>query len=86
MSEDVKKLLSSAELANVTKKNNLKAGFIVFSDWTLIIGIFVAASTFPNPLTIFFAILLLGGRQMALGVLVHETGHQSFFTSQKIAI
>ncbi|MGV0034538.1 MAG: fatty acid desaturase family protein [Candidatus Azotimanducaceae bacterium WSBS_2022_MAG_OTU7] len=84
MAIDIHELLAPEELARITRKDDLKAACIVLFDWSMIIGLFVLAAAFPNPVTILFAILLLGGRQMALGVLVHETGHKSFFTSQKV--
>jgi fatty acid desaturase len=35
----------------------------------------------PNPVTVVLAVLLLGGRQLGFGVLVHECGHRSLFRS-----
>ena len=83
MATNIRALLNSEELARVTRKNDLRAAGIVLSDWSMVIGLFALAAAFPNPVTILFTVLLLGGRQMAFGVLVHETGHQSFFTSRR---
>jgi len=84
MATNIPELLTAEELARVTGKNDLRAACIMLFDWSMVIGLFVLAATFPNPLTMLFSVLLLGGRQMALGVLVHETGHKSFFTSQSV--
>jgi fatty acid desaturase len=37
---------------------------------------------YTNPLTILIGVFVLGARQLGLGVIVHETGHRSFFSSQ----
>ena len=84
MTTNIRELLTAEELARVTSKDDLRAACIVLFDWAMVIGLFVLAAAFPNPVTILFTVLLLGGRQMAFGVLVHETGHKSFFTSQSV--
>ena len=84
MATNIRELLTAEELASVTRKDDLKAASIVLFDWSMVVGLFLLAAAFPNPVTILFTILLLGGRQMAFGVLVHETGHKSFFTSAKV--
>ena len=84
MTTKIRELLTAEELARVTGKDDLRAACIVLFDWAMVIGLFVLAAAFPNPLIMLFTVLLLGGRQMAFGVLVHETGHQSFFTSQRV--
>ncbi len=84
MATNIRELLTAEELARVTRKDDLRATYIVLFDWFMVIGLFVLAAAFPNPLTILMTVVLLGSRQMALGVLVHETGHKSFFTSQSV--
>ena len=84
MTTKIRELLTAEELARVTSKDDLRAACIVLFDWAMVIGLFVLAAAFPHPVTILLTVLLLGGRQMAFGVLVHETGHKSFFTSQSV--
>lgn len=84
MANNIKDLLTDEELARVTKKDDFKAWTIVAFDWSVIAGLFYLAAAFPNPLTFLLVIILLGGRQMAFGVLVHETGHKSMFTSPAV--
>ncbi len=84
MTNNIRQLLNDEELSRVTRKSDLRAASIVLFDWSIVIGLFALAAAFPNPLTCLFVIILLGGRQMAFGVLVHETGHKSFFTSDAV--
>jgi len=80
-SSDFKDYLTEDELTLVTSRSDLRAAMIVLFDWVVIIGLLLMAGLYPNPLVYLLVIILLGGRQMAFGVLVHETGHKTFFTS-----
>lgn len=82
--QSIRTLLTEAELAEVTRKDDLKAASIVAFDWALVAGLFTLAALYPNPLVLLLVIILLGGRMMAFGVLVHETGHKSFFTADAV--
>lgn len=84
MTTNMREYLTEAEFSRVTGKDNLKAASIVAFDWGVIIALFTLAALFPHPLVLLAVIIMLGGRQMALGVLVHETGHKSLFTSQAL--
>ncbi|MDA0791818.1 MAG: fatty acid desaturase family protein [Proteobacteria bacterium] len=81
--EDPRDLLTSAEIRDVTAPSYWLGGRIIAFDWFLIIGLFVLAAAFPNPLTIVLAVILLGGRQLALGVIIHETGHRTLLPSAR---
>ncbi|CAM2069380.1 Fatty acid desaturase family protein [Sulfidibacter corallicola] len=50
--------------------------------WGLIAATFWMAAAFPHPLTWLVAIVLLGGRQLGLAILMHETSHRSLFRSR----
>lgn len=77
-------LLTPEELQEVTAKSNLQGAMIVAFDWAVVIGLFALAAAYPNPLTYLAVIVLLGGRQMAFGVIVHEAGHRTLFESQAL--
>ena len=81
---DLRDVLSEQEIDTLRTSNNWAGMRIIAFDWLVIIGIFWITAHFPNPLTIILAVILLGGRQLALGIIVHETGHRSLFTDQKI--
>ncbi|MBV1878493.1 MAG: fatty acid desaturase family protein [Pseudomonadales bacterium] len=78
---NIRQLLSEQELAQVTCKNNWLALRIVLFDWLVIILAFVLMANYPNPFTLLLGVLLIGARQLGLGVIVHEAGHRSLFSS-----
>jgi fatty acid desaturase len=76
--------ITKDELAQVTRRSSWRASLFVAYDWTLIIGTFYLVSVWSNPLTWCLALLLFGARQLSLGVIVHETGHGTFYPSKAV--
>ncbi|MBT3565087.1 fatty acid desaturase family protein [Pseudomonadales bacterium] len=81
---NIKTLLTVQEFASITRKDDFLAARMVATDWLLIGGAFFVAGAYPNPLTIILAIILIGSRQLGLGVIVHEAGHRTLFRSSKL--
>lgn len=81
---NLKSILTDEEYEAVTRKNNwLGAGIIAF-DWLVIGATFYIVGSYPNPLTILLGVMVLGARQLGLGVVVHETGHRTLFSSPRL--
>ncbi len=78
---NLRNILSAEELAAVVQRSNFLGARILLFDWAVIGCTFFLAASYPNPLTWLLAILILGPRQLGLGVVVHETGHRTLFTS-----
>ncbi|MFT7246385.1 MAG: fatty acid desaturase [Candidatus Azotimanducaceae bacterium] len=81
---NIRDLLTDAELSAVTERSDWRAARIVLFDWTVIVGTFYLMASYPNPITILLGLFLLGARQLGLGVIVHETGHRTLFSSNKL--
>ncbi len=76
--------LSAQEIQQLTEKSNRKGWCYVIGNWILIAMTFAIPALWPNPLSVLVAIVLLGGRQLALSVLTHECGHRSLFKSKAL--
>jgi fatty acid desaturase len=76
--------LSKEELKFFTERSDLRGAWIVAFNWLSIAAVFGVVAVWTNPLTIVLAILLLGGRQMGLAVLMHEAGHKTLFKTQSL--
>lgn len=72
------------DIKALTQRSNIRALMMLGANWGLIAGAFAMAAIWPNPLTILAAILILGGRQLGLAVLMHECAHYSLFTSRRV--
>jgi fatty acid desaturase len=73
--------LSKDDIARFTAKSDLRAWALVLGNWLAIALIFAAVAAFPNPLVIILAMILLGGRQLGLSVLMHDAGHRTLFAT-----
>lgn len=76
-----RELMSPADIERLTARSDLRALWLVLSQWVLTLAILAMVAIWPNPVTVVLAVLLLGGRQLGFGVLVHECGHRSLFRS-----
>lgn len=74
-------LLSAKEQHYLTRKSNWRGAWIIFVDYAIITGTFAALVWWPNIPVIIVSLFVLGGRQLALAVIVHECGHRTLFKS-----
>lgn len=73
--------LTKEDIARFTAKSDLRAWGLVLGNWFVIALIFTVVAAFPNPLVILLAMILLGGRQLGLSVLMHDAGHRTLFAT-----
>jgi len=81
---NVKDVLSNEEIASLSDRNDLKAVWLFVCNYAITAGIFAMMALWPNVLTILLGVVLLGGRQLGFGVLVHECGHGTLFSSRRL--
>lgn len=77
-------LISKDDIHRFSKRNDWAALRVVGGNWLLIVAVFATAAVWTNPFTIALAIILLGGRQLSLAVIMHDCGHGSMFTNWKV--
>jgi len=80
----VNEYLSREDVAYFTRSSDWRAWGLVLGTWLCIAAIFAVVAAWPNPLTIVVAVILLGGRQLALSVLMHDCGHHTLFRSARL--
>lgn len=79
-----KDLLTREEIDRFSSKSNWGAIRVISFTWVSIALIFLMAAVWTNPFTIALAIVLLGGRQLGLAVIMHDAGHRALFQSWKM--
>ena len=77
-------ILSKEDLRELRSKSNLRASAILVTNWLILFVAFGLAILWPNPITLVIAAIVIAGRQLGLGVLLHECAHNSFFVSNKL--
>jgi len=81
---EVRKLLDRDELQALQRKSNWKAAWMLLVNWSLIAASFTLVIAWPGVATVVLAMLVLAGRQLGLGILMHECAHRSFTPSRAL--
>ena len=76
--------LTKEEIKTVMQKSDIKAWFEIFHTWAFIAFAFALVGFFPNPFTILISLFILGGKQLACAIILHDCSHDSMFTSSKV--
>ena len=80
----VRDYLTPDEIRLLTSKSDLRAAAMLVGNWLIVIGAFSLAHFWTNPLSILIAMCLIAGRQHGIGVIMHECGHNTLFTSKAL--
>lgn len=75
-------LLTRDEIRAFTKTSNVAGAVAVAGSWLVIAAAFVALARWPHPATFVLAVIVLGGRQLALAVAMHEAAHGTLFRTR----
>lgn len=70
---------SREEIRELTQASDARGLIALAFDWAVIAGCFALAAAVPHPLVFVAVVVVLGGRQLALAVLMHEASHRSLF-------
>lgn len=76
-------LFTAEELRSVSQRSDLVGALLVLHAWALIIGSMAVVVAFPNPLTYLMAVMVIGGRQLGLAILMHDAAHGLLFKTRR---
>ena len=71
--------LSDAENDTLRQRSDLIGGLLVLHAWLVIAVAMYVFILWPNPLTFVVAMVLIGGRQLGLAILMHDAAHRALF-------
>lgn len=75
-------LVSPEERRALLQIDPLRSWAMVLSNWILIFAAMALAAIWPNPLTIVFAVFLIGARQLGMAIVMHEAAHRTLFKTR----
>lgn len=78
----VRDVLGRDEIRALTAPSNAAGFAAVLTSWAIIALALGALARFPHPITFVLAVVIVGGRQLALAVLMHEAAHGSLFRTR----
>jgi fatty acid desaturase len=79
----LREFLSADEVKAIMLKSDQRAALEVITMWLWIIFALALVGFFPNVFTIIIALFILGGKQLACAILLHDCSHDSMFTSRR---
>ncbi len=75
--------LNSDEIKMIMQKSDWKAAYEIAHTWAWIAFAFALSAFFPNPVTIIISLFIIGGKQLACAIILHDCSHDSMFTNRK---
>jgi len=72
--------LAREEVQALRKANDLKAVWGLVFNWLLVAASFALVGYDANPITILVAMIIISGRQLGFGILLHDCSHRSWFS------
>jgi fatty acid desaturase len=75
--------LSPENVKLVSERSDLKGAWQILHAWGTIFGAMGLFAIWPDTLTFILAVLLIGGRQLGLAVLMHDGSHGVLFKTRK---
>lgn len=76
--------LTAEELQDFKRASDWVGVLVIGGIWASIAFTFTILALFPHPAVILGALFILGGRQLALAVAMHEAAHKSLFHSRSL--
>ena len=83
-SPTVTDVLSRDEIRALTAPSDAAGFRAVLTSWAIVALAFAALARFPHPVTFLAVVVVLGGRQLALAILMHDAAHGSLFRTRRL--
>lgn len=61
-----------------------RSTWLIVHCWGVIVGTWVLVALWPNPLTVIAGVLVIGARQLGLGILSHDGAHLSLYRNRRV--
>lgn len=74
--------LTIEERKELLRVNPLRSWWMIGSNWLFIFAAMWLVVRWPNPLTILFALWLIGARQLGMGIVMHGASHHTLFATR----
>lgn len=75
-------VFSNEEIRELTARSDLRGAWAIATTWMVIAACFAAVAYLRHPAVWLLAIVIVGGRQLALAILMHEASHRTLFATR----
>ena len=76
-------VLSAEEIKSLTERSDFRGAVEIAHTWGWIAFALVLSGLHPSPITVFISLWILGGKQLACAIIMHDTSHFALFRSKK---
>jgi len=77
-------ILTKDESHALRQRSNIWGAWLLLHCWGVIVAMTALYVVFPNILTLALGVIIIGGRQLGLSILMHEGSHGMLFKSRKL--
>ncbi|WP_341897507.1 fatty acid desaturase family protein [Ferrovibrio terrae] len=77
-------VFTADEIKRLSQRSDLVGAALVLHAWALIAGSMALVVWLPNPLTFILAVMVIGGRQLGLAILMHDAAHGLLFRTRRL--
>ncbi|MEI6204800.1 MAG: fatty acid desaturase family protein [Enhydrobacter sp.] len=77
-------LLTNEQVQRLRGKSDVVGALLVLHAWALILGSMALFVWWPNPFTFLLAVMVIGGRQLGLAILMHDAAHGLLFANRRL--
>ncbi|MBV8603459.1 MAG: fatty acid desaturase family protein [Pelomonas sp.] len=81
--DDIRNLIPREQLLALQRKSDAHGAWALAANWGLIALGFALPVAWPHPLAVLAGLVILGGRILGLGILMHDAAHRSLFASAR---
>lgn len=76
--------LTREQVLQLRGRSDLVGVLLVLHAWALIAGSMVLFAWWPNPFTFLLSVMVIGGRQLGLAILMHDAAHGLLFAGRRL--
>ena len=80
----VSDFLTAEQVEELRGKSDVAGALLVLHAWALIAGSMALFAWWPNPFTFLLGVMVIGGRQLGLAILMHDAAHGLLFANRRL--
>ena len=77
-------VFSKDEIQSLRRLSGWRSTWLIVHCWGVIVATWVVVAIWPNPLTILAGVVIVGARQLGLGILFHDGAHFTLYRNKAI--
>ncbi len=75
---------AEAEVQRLKRRSPWRSTWLIVHCWAVIVGTWVMVGLWTNPLTVLLGIVVIGARQLGLGILSHDGAHFCLYRNKAV--